>query len=306
MKTLPSPLMNEVQKPLGANAWLILLLLSFIWGSSFILIKKSLLVFTPLEIGALRVVITSLAFLPVIVLNFKKIDWTKWKKFLIIGIIGSALPSILFALAQTKVSSSVAGVLNSMTPVFALIFGVVIFKTKVSSKQIAGVFIGFLGATLLLLGDRNAEPSLNFMYGLLIILATISYAYNANAVQSWFKQTSPVIISSVSFSLLGPFALMYVLSQGIIERVPNHEYGWYSLGAVAFLALVGTALSTIIFFKLIQDTSALFGSSVAFVIPIFAVFWGMFDGETFFLLQVCGMLAILGAIYLIREKKLDR
>lgn len=216
---------------------------------------------------------------------------------------GSALPSVLFAIAQTEVSSSIAGVLNSITPVFTLILGVVIFRQKAKQRQILGVICGFIGALLLLLGDQSNDMSLNLLYGLLIILATACYAYNVNAVKSWFSNTTPLIISAVSFSLLGPIAIIYLLSFGTFEQLTTHEYAWYSLGAVAVLALVGTALSTIIFFKLIQETNAIFGSSVAFAIPIFAVLWGLYDGEQFYLIQLFGMFAVLIGIYLIRDKK---
>jgi len=287
----------------GLKSWIILLLLSFVWGSSFILIKKSLIAFDPVEVGALRVFITFLAFLPVIYYHRKKINWGDWKKFLAVGIMGSALPSVLFAIAQTEVSSSIAGVLNSITPVFTLIIGVILFKQKTKKNQVIGVAFGFIGALLLLLGDQSNDTSSNLFYGMLVVLATICYAYNVNAIKAWVENTSPIIISAVSFSMLGPLGALYLFSTTFIEHLTTNEYGWYSLGAVLFLALVGTALSTILFFKLIQDTDAIFGSSVAFVIPIFAVLWGLFDGESFYLIQVLGMLLVLLGIYLIRDKK---
>ena len=285
------------------RSWGTLILLSFIWGSSFILIKKSLIAFDPVEVGALRVVITFFAFTPVLLYHRKNINWGDWKKFLAVGIMGSALPSVLFAIAQTQVSSSIAGVLNSITPVFTLIIGVIMFKQQAKKNQIIGVAFGFVGALLLLLGDQSNDTSSNLLYGMLIVLATICYAYNVNSIKAWFNNTSPLIISAVSFSMLGPLGLVYLLSTTFIEHLTMHEHGWYSFGAVLFLALIGTALSTILFFKLVQDTNAIFGSSVAFAIPIFAVMWGLFDGENFYLIQILGMLLVLLGIYLIREKK---
>jgi len=286
--------------------WAVLLLLSFIWGSSFILIKKSLIAFDPVEVGALRVFITFLAFLPVVLYHWKNINFGDWKKFLTVGIMGSALPSVLFAIAQTGISSSITGVLNSFTPVFTLIIGILLFNLSVKRNQIMGVGMGFIGAVLLLLGDQSNDTQSNFFYGVIAMLATLCYAYNGNAIKAWFSNTSPLIISAVSFSMLGPIAAVYLFSTTFIEHLTTHEYGWNSLAAVVFLALVGTALSTIIFFKLIQDTDAIFASSVAFVIPIFAVLWGLIDGESFYFLQVLGMLLVLLGIYLIREKKKNK
>lgn len=295
--------MEKQKKLVGLNSWLILVLLSFVWGSSFILIKKSLIAFSPLEVGALRVLLTFMAFSPVVFYYRKKIDWSHWKKFLAVGFFGSALPSVLFAVAQTEVSSSIAGVLNSITPVFTLIMAVTLFNQKAKSKQILGVVFGFIGALLLLLGDQNNDTSSNLLYGFLIILATASYAFNVNAVKAWFDNTSPIIISAVSFSMLGPVAAIYLGTTDIAAQIVLHEYGWNSLAACAILALIGTGLSTILFFKLVQDTNAVFASSVAFAIPIFAVLWGLYDGEGFYLLQLFGMFAVLIGIYLIREKK---
>lgn len=293
---------NTTSSP-SFGSWAILILLSFVWGSSFILIKKSLIAFDPVEVGALRVVITFFAFLPVIMYHRKSIDWGDWKKFLIVGIMGSALPSVLFAIAQTQVSSSIAGVLNSITPVFTLIIGIIMFNQTAKRNQIIGVAFGFVGALLLLLGDQSHDTGTNLLYGMLVVLATICYAFNVNSIKAWFNNTSPIIISAVSFSMLGPLGIIYLLNTSFIEQLTTHEHGWYSFGAVLFLALVGTAISTILFFKLIQDTNAIFGSSVAFVIPIFAVLWGLFDGESFYLIQLIGMLLVLLGVYLIRDKK---
>ena len=294
---------NHSQSSPNIGSWIVLIFLSFIWGSSFILIKKSLIAFDPIEVGALRVFITFLGFFPVVLYHWNKINWSDWKKFLAVGIMGSALPSVLFAIAQTQVSSSIAGVLNSITPVFTLIIGVLLFQQKTKQNQIIGVGFGFIGAILLLLGDKSNDTSSNISYGMMIVLATICYAYNVNSIKAWFKDTSPIIISAVSFSLLGPICAIYLFSTTFIEHLTTHEYGWHSLAAVIFLALIGTGLATILFFKLIQDTDAIFGSSVAFVIPIFAVLWGLFDGESFYLIQVLGMVLVLIGIYLIREKK---
>ncbi len=288
---------------IGTKAYLTLGLLSIIWGSSFILIKKSLVVFDPIEVGAARVCFTFVAFFPVIISKFNQIDWTKWKKFILVGIFGSALPSLLFAIAQLKVSSSIAGILNSTTPLFTLILGIILFNQKAKRHQIIGVIFGFIGALILLLGDGGAASLGNLAFGSLILLATLSYAFNVNSIAVWFQDTPALIISAVSFSMLGPLAGLYLLFSGFYTDLTTHPEGYQAFAALAFLALIGTGLATILFFKLVQDTSALFGSSVAYTIPIVAVIWGIVDGEQFYLLQLIGLFAILIGIYLIREKK---
>ena len=130
----------------------ILVLLSITWGASFILIKKGLLAFSPMQVASLRIGIAGLAFLPVFIFNFKKIDWTQLQPLLIVGFAGSAIPALLFSLAQTQVSSSVAGVLNSMTPIFVLIQGVLFYGLVLTRNKLLGVILGFLGASLLIIG----------------------------------------------------------------------------------------------------------------------------------------------------------
>lgn len=280
----------------------ILILLSIIWGSSFILIKKALIAFKPVDVGLLRIVLTMLTFIPVIIIKRQEINWKKWKLFLLVGLTGSGLPAVLFAVAQTQVSSSVAGVLNSMTPVFTLIIGFVLFKKKIIKYQVFGIVFGFAGALLLLLGDQSTSLSVNLAYGSLVILATIMYAFNANAINAFFHDTKPIIISAVSFSLLGPASLVYLMFSGFFTDLMTHEHAIYSFSSVLFLAVIGTGICTVIFFKLLQDTDAVFASSVAFIIPIVALFWGIFDGEQLYISQLAGVLAVLIGIYLIKKK----
>lgn len=283
------------------KSWLVLVLLSIVWGSSFILIKKALIVFSPLQVAGLRVFLSSLAFLPIVLYLFSEIDWSKWKYFLAVGLTGSAIPAVLFSTAQTQISSSLAGVLNSLTPLFTLILGVWFFKKEIIKFQVIGIIVGFIGASFLILGGESGEIRGNIMYGSLIVLATIFYALNANAIHVFFDKTRPIIISSLSFSLLGPVAGIYLYFSGFFGLMTSHEYGYNAFAAVCFLALVGTVIATVIFFQLIKDTGPIFSSSVAFLIPMVALAWGLFDGETIYFLQGIGMCAILMGIYLIRK-----
>ena len=192
------------------TAWVILILLSLVWGCSFILIKKSLIAFSPVQLSCLRIAISSLAFTPIVFWKRNVIDWSQWYKFLAVGITGSGLPAFLFFFAQTQISSSVAGLLNSLNPIWTLLIGVGIFKLKFNNTKLLGVIIGFIGATsIILLGSEDILGG-NPWFGIFIILATISYASSVNMVQAFFKGTRPLIISSVSFFMIGPPALIYL------------------------------------------------------------------------------------------------
>ncbi|MEZ4909962.1 MAG: DMT family transporter [Saprospiraceae bacterium] len=279
-------------------SWFLLGFLTFVWGCSFILIKKSLIAFTPVQLACMRLGIAAIAFSPFIVKYRHEIDWSKWKIFLAIGATGSGIPAFLFFFAQTEISSSIAGLLNSLTPIWTFLIGVFIFRLHFSKLQLWGVVIGFLGAALLiLLGDSKILGG-NPWYAILPVIATICYAASVNMVQAYCKNTRPIIISAVSFFLTGVPLLIFLFTTDVIHRFKTHPESLYSLGAVSVLSIFGTFISSILFYMLVQRTSAVFGSTVTYLMPIVALFWGFLDGETISILHFLGMGMILIGVYI--------
>jgi len=287
-------------------AWFLLIILSLIWGSSFILIKKALLAFSPLQVGSARIVISFLAFLPLFIYQFKSINWSKLWGFLVVGICGSGIPAFLYAIGQTHVSSGVAGVLNSLTPIFSFLLAFLFFKQKYSIYQMLGISCGFIGIILIFLGGQNSGAHFEYAYAALIVIATIFYAISANTVNKFLKSEPPIVISTISFMLVGPFVMIYLLSTDVFELIQHHPEGWTSLWALIILSLVGTFGANILFFKLIQITDAIFSTSVAFLIPFVALFWGFWDGESIGLLHLVSLIIILFGIFLIKYSKKPR
>lgn len=280
---------------------MVLGLLSLIWGSSFILIKKALLVYSPVQLACLRVSISAVAFLPFFLYQFKKIDWSKWPYLLLVGLTGSAIPSLLFSYAQTEVSSSIAGILNSLTPLFTLILGVILFGNQMIWSKLVGVLLGLVGAALLILLGKRAGLEGNLWYGLLIVVATVCYATSVNTVGKYLKDMSSVIISTVSFTMVGIPMLFFLFMTDFITVFQSEPGALEAFGYISILSLGGTFLATIIFFQLVQWTNPVFSSTVAYIIPIVALLWGVVDGE---LISVYHMLAIgliLGGVYLSRK-----
>ena len=279
------------------RSFLILAFLSTIWGSSFFLIKKGLIAFAPEQVACLRISFSGLAFLPIFILQFKKIDWSQWKPLLVVATAGSSLPAFLFSTAQTEVSSSVAGVLNSLTPLFVLILGYFFFKLELNAAKIIGVLLGFVGAAFLILFGETISSNGNNWYALLIVLASLFYAISANTIQTYFKNTSPTLLSAATFVMVAPPAIFYLLYSDFFERLNTHPFGYSSLGSVFVLAMFGTVLASLIFYKLIQSTSAVFASTVAYLIPIVALLLGTFDGEVITVYHLVGMGLILIGVY---------
>ncbi len=279
-----------------------LILLSLIWGTSFILIKKSLLAFDFVELGALRVGISTFAFLPWVIKIWKDVDWSKLKYFFIVGITGSGLPSFLYAIAETEISSATAGILNGLSPVFTFIVGILFFKSIFSWNKLLGVILGLVGASTLIIVGNNAAIGGNPFYGVFIVVATICYAFNANTVKQIFQDTDPVHVAAISFFTVGIPFIVYSLVSDIPYKVMNHPDGLISFGAILLLALVGTVFSVLFFYKLIQSTSAVFASSVAYTIPIVALGWGYLDNEAITLYHFIGLGFILLGVYNLKGK----
>jgi len=285
-------------------AWLALGILSLIWGSSFILIKKSLIAFSAIEVGALRISIATLAYIPFIIVMFKEVPWQKSKYLLLVGLAGSGIPSFLYAIAQTQVDSSVAGLLNSLTPIFTLIIGIIIFKKALIKTQLGGIILGFTGAaTLIWLNNTETASGSHILYAGLIVLATICYGTSVNVVKYKLEGLRPLLISSMSFLFTGPFAMMYLFTTDFMTDISSHPEGMQSLIAVTTLSLLSTFLSTILFYKLVQKTNPVFASSVSFLIPIVALGWGMIDGELVGLAHIISLICILSGVYLLRKVK---
>lgn len=279
-------------------------ILALIWGTSFILIKKGLIVFSAGEVGSLRVAFAAIFVLPIAITKLKGLTTSDYGKLLLSGMIGIFIPSFLFSLAETKIDSSIAGVMNSLTPIWTMIIGAMFFSQRFRGLAIVGTLIGFGGTLILIMA--NAENTIGSIsgYSLLVVLATLLYGSNLNLIKYKIPHLRSLTITVVSVMLLGPFALIYLL--GFTEFLPkllSVEGAWRSFGYVAILGLMSTAVATVIFNKLIKTTSPLFSSSVTYFIPIVAVMWGMFDGEHLYLGHYIGMIAIVGGVYLANRKK---
>jgi len=251
----------------------------------------------------MRLAISAVAFLPFLLSRRREIDWKRLRYLIIVGVTGSGGPAFLFALAQTEISSSMAGILNSLTPLFTLFLGILFFGGSFSWAKALGVVLGFTGAVLLiLLGTRSGVEG-NLWYGLLVVLATLCYATSGNTVGAHLKDMNSLLIGSASFGIVGLPALLYLLlGTDFIHRMATVPEAWASLGYIAILALLGTFAASVIFFKLIQWTSPVFGSTVAFLIPIVALGWGLVDGEPITPYHFVGMAMILSGIYLSRRE----
>jgi len=284
----------------STTSWIILIGLVLVWGSSFILIKKSLIYFDAVEVGLLRVTITFILLLPFAIKRLRRLNRKLAGYLIITGLVSSLIPAILFAIAQTKIDSSLAGTLNSLTPLFTLILGVSLFKLKTRWYNIIGVLIGLIGAIGLIYASSEQGFVLNMKYALLIVAATICYAFSVNFIKIYLKELDALSITIFTFFFVGIPSLVYVLIfTDVPSKLMTDSESLIGLGYLSILAIVGTGLALIAFNKLIKISSPVFASSVTYLIPVVAILWGIIDGEIFkpayviwFLMIVIGVLLV--------------
>jgi drug/metabolite transporter (DMT)-like permease len=278
-----------------------LMVLAFIWGSSFILMKIGLKSFTPDQAGALRIVLASLVLLPVSLGQLKNLQRKDVPSLLVAGFVGSFFPAFLFMIAETRIESSLAGMLNSLTPVFTLLVGLLFHKTVFRSLQAAGLLLGLAGATGLILAGEGFRLGRVNGYAFYIVLATCFYAISINQIKSKLSHLNGIQVTSLSFLFIGPVALAYLLTTDLAAATENP--GWpLHLLALAALGMIGTAFAQMLMNSLIRYSSAVAASSVTYVIPIFAILWGVLDGEKVTALHLICMGFILSGVYLISRK----
>lgn len=294
--------MNEKTQIKGLKYWLSLGLLGLVWGSSFILIKRGIEVYSPLQVGAMRIAISGLAFLPFFLLQIRRIDWSKWKYLVIVGLAGSGIPAFLYPIAQTQISSSMSGVLNSLTPLFTLLLGLLFFGRKFKLQKLVGVAIGLAGATLLILsGGEGGFQGSNVWYSLLVVLGTLCYGTSVNTVGSYLSDMSSLTISAVSFVMIGVPAVIFLFTTDFATVLTTHEQGYEAFLYVVILAIAGTVLASLLFFQLVHWTNPVFASTVAYIIPLIALGWGFLDGETLSVFHLLSAGLILYGLYLSRD-----
>jgi len=285
--------------------WILLGILSLIWGSSFILIKRGLLAFSPVQVGTLRLVIAGLCVLPIALRAFKTVTRDQWKYLLICAAIGNAIPAILYPTAQTHLNSATAGVLTSLTPLFTLVVGILLFHKPFERLKLLGVLVGLGGAVFLILSDKNEEGGFdlwqNLQYGLLCVLASIGYGTSTNIMKYYLSALKPIDLSALLLVFACIPYFLYFPFSGVLEVVAVHESAMLSLGAIFLLAALGTALALILFNKMLQLTSPVFASSVTYLMPIVALGFGLLDGEGISFLNLLATAIILSAVYMVNR-----
>ena len=281
--------------------WVYLGILSLVWGSSFILIKKGLIGLTALQLGSLRIIFAAFFLLIIGFKSLGKINKYQWKFIAMTSLFGTFIPAYLFAIAQTQIDSSVSSILNSLTPLNTLIIGSLAFGLQFKKNQIFGVLIGLVGCALLILNGAIHHPEQNYYYAILVLIASICYATNVNLIKRHLHDLAPLSITTGNFLVLLFPATIILFASGFFEVVHVASVQ-KSVLFIMILGVVGTGIANILFFKLIQMSSPVFATSVTYLIPVVAFFWGLLDNEMLSAVQFIGTFIILIGVYLSAKK----
>ncbi|MBX9784872.1 MAG: DMT family transporter [Chitinophagaceae bacterium] len=279
-------------------SWGLFIVLSFIWGSSFILMKEGLKELTAYQVAAIRMLSAGVVLLPFALKGFQTVDRKSLWKVLLTGIIGSFIPAILFCIAETKIDSALAGMLNALTPLCVIIVGVLFFKSTAKWQKILGVIVGFSGMVLLFLSQKTTSQETHFFYALLVFIATLCYGINVNILSTYLKHIPSLQIAAIAFVALIIPSLIVLWVDGFFHHDFLDDDVLLAIGAGSVLGIFGTAIASILFYMLLKRAGALFSSMVTYGIPFVAVFWGVIDGESVTILQMVGLLIILSGVYL--------
>ena len=290
-------------------AWVLLLLLAGIWGTSFILMKRGLLVFSALELGAARVSVAALLLLPFALRHGRQVGRGQLKWLALSGVVGTLIPAFLFAYAETRLASGLAGVLNALTAVFTLLVGALLFGQRLTGPRVLGIALGLAGTVVLMgLGGSGgaATPTGegNAWYGLYIVAATVGYGVSVNVIKHRLNGLTPMAVTSLLLLLIGGPALAYLLlGTAFLPKLATVPGAWTAFGYIALLATMSTAVAMVLFNKLIQQSTALFASSSTYLIPVVALGWGALDGEAFNLWHGVGLVIILLSVFIIHRAR---
>jgi drug/metabolite transporter (DMT)-like permease len=297
--------MNEIIRSIDLNKkavqWIALSLLALIWGSSFILMKRGLISFSYEQVAALRIFISFVFLLPFAIKRLSRVKKKHFKSLIVVGLVGNAIPAFLFAKAQTQVSSSMAGILNALTPLFALFTGLLVYKVKFIWQNLLGVFMGLVGATSLVFIKFGFGIDAENIYPLYIVLATILYAFSVNEIELKLCDLDGLTIIAVAFVFVGPFAGIFLMSSDFTPAFQSHGFA-ANLSCIVILAGLGSVFANFLFNYLVQSTNALFATSTSYLIPIVAIFWGLLDGESLLFGQMPAIVLILFGIYFVNKK----
>ena len=283
--------------------WFYLAILSLIWGSSFILIKKGLVGLTPYQVASLRIIFAATVILLYSYNSLKKIPKASWKWILITAYTGTFFPVYFISYGQSEIESGLASIITTITPINTLVVGIIFFGLIFTKKQLLGLLIGLGGAILLIYEASGADFSINIYYSLFIYMTTVGYAASVNLIKNYLTNISPEAVTAGIFISISPPALIVLFLSDFSSLNFHDSQVINSIIFVFVLGVFSSAIAQTLFNKFVKIASPLFASAVTYTMPIVAIFWAILDGETLTLMQFFATAIILVGVYMVNKKK---
>jgi drug/metabolite transporter (DMT)-like permease len=281
--------------------WLALFILALIWGSSFILIKKGLEALGPLQVASVRITVAGTFLLFWSIPGLKKVPRKQFKYLALVGLLGNLIPAFLFAYAQMHIKSSMAGMLNSLTPMFTLLIGAILFNDIITKRKLLGISIGLIGSVALLFIGSDGNLGTFNKYASLVVIATICYGAGINTIKAKLQGVKATITSSTSILFTLPFGLAYLFYDGFFAKAIASPEILEASAYIAILGVLGTGLALMLFYKLVEISNPLLASTVTYLIPFVAVLWGLSDGESLYIWHFLSLGVILIGVYIVNR-----
>lgn len=261
------------------------------------------MVFSAGELGAVRITIAALSLMPFAIKNIRQVAPGKWKYIVASGLVGNLLPAFLFAYAETKLASGLAGVLNSLTALFTLVIGALFFGQQITAWRVTGIVLGIAGTAILIFGGQAQENSEDAFFGVYVVLATIMYGFSLNLIKHRMQGIPALTMASLALLSVGPAAFVYLCTTSFFDKLAHTPGAGQALMYIAVLAVFSTAIGLVLYNRLIHMTNTLFASSSTYLMPIVALLWGVLDGEAIYLVHYAGMVVILAGVLMVNRNR---
>lgn len=290
--------MNDYNKK-----WFYLSILSLIWGSSFILIKKGLVGLNSVQLASLRMIFAASVIYIYSYNSIKKIPKKSWKWIVITAYLGTFFPVYLISYGQTEIESGLASIITTVTPINTLIIGIIFFSLTFSIKQLLGLFIGLVGAVLLLYEASETNLNSNIYFSFFIYLTTVGYAASVNLIKKYLTNIPPEAVTAGIFLSISPPAIIVLYFSDFTDLNFQDPLILKSIFFVLVLGVFGSAIAQTLFNKFVKISSPIFASAVTYTMPVVAIFWALIDGEILSIMQFFATAIILIGVYLVNKRK---
>jgi drug/metabolite transporter (DMT)-like permease len=272
------------------------LLLAAIWGSSFLFMRLAVVEFGPLPTAAVRVAVAAAFLFPLLWLRGLAPQLRRhWKPVFLIGVLNSGIPFAFFSFALLSITTGLSAILNATVPLFGAVIAWLWLKDRPTGSRVLGLAIGFAGVALLAWDKASFKPDASGLAPgwavLACLVATLCYAVAANATKRYLSGLPPLVTATGS-QVGATLGLVLPALWFWPAHMPSVR-AWLSLVAVGVLC---TGIAYVLYFRLIEQAGPARALAVTFLVPVFAVFYGvLLLGETVTgWMLLCGLVIVCG------------